>query len=164
MGKRLIWEIIAGGAGSLLAPLLPVPDFIHRLAFAAAAFWVIDTLTGVAAARRLGRAITSRQFRKLAGNKSLSYFLVLAFGFVLSVLAQHYAPMVAALSAIVGSEGYSILENARALMQGSGESGKIFNRITGRMRKTLLVLTEEVPADQDSAPVEVKQGEEKTAE
>jgi hypothetical protein len=147
MEKKTILESVAGLVGTLFASMLPVPDLLTRLAFAACAFWAFDTLTGPWASKRKGLEVKSREFREGMSRKAFSYLSILFFGFILGVLSRSWYPFEGAMVALILSEGLSILENVDTVLQSYDAKSPlviVVRQFTSRARKLLTSATEQL--------------------
>lgn len=108
----------AGFAGGLAAYFFPT-ETLANLAIGAGALILADTVTGVWAAYQSGQAVRSSKFARLI-SKAVGYggaYLVARVVEQNTPITAEIEPMLsgALLSAVIVTEGWSVLENARKM-------------------------------------------------
>jgi hypothetical protein len=124
--------------GALLSFMMSAPPELGRYAGVALWFVIVDTLTGVLAARRL-HGMSSAQFRLKLKDKLVCYGLILSLAAGVSVLAQTWVWLTAGWWAVCAAETISIGENLRNLLAVAGPSlapvAALLDRLLGVLSK-----------------------------
>lgn len=115
--------------GAYISPfLLPIPDDVHRLAVVALWFILLDTLSGVIAARIRGE-IGSRSFRLGLRDKLSCYAVIIGVCYGIGVLTRTPLWLVASEYGVIAAENFSILENLRPILRKGGKSMRPMARV-----------------------------------
>lgn len=113
-----LWQFVTATAAAAMAWVFPSAGLVESFygAFALIAF---DTLTGVLAAAKEGRAISSKGFgrviAKLCGYASAVATVSIATKFLPGLTAAREAAINAVLVTIIATEALSVLENAHRI-------------------------------------------------
>jgi len=139
-------KAVAAIVAAAVSFFLSAPESLHRVAGVALWFVVVDSVSGVVAARFAGQ-MTSTVFRTKLRDKVSCYASLLALCGGVGVLASSWAWVVAGFWAICGAEGLSIVENTRCLLRGAGPQlapvAQLLDRLTG-----FLSAADKTPTDQ----------------
>jgi hypothetical protein len=116
------------GAATLMAAacsfLLHAPVLVHKTAGVAVWFVIVDTVTGVACARRAG-ATSSTEFRNKMKDKGLCFGMILGLFAGIAVMGNNWAWLVAGWWAVMFCEAISISENLRGLLARLDTGGRL---------------------------------------
>ncbi len=109
---------LVAGLGALLGYFLPTPAQ-QSAALGAAHLILVDTITGIVAARQTGEAITSarlgRVLVKLLGYSSVLSVVAVSVNHIPGAMAAHAPTVTGLLGLIIATEGVSVLENVRKM-------------------------------------------------